>query len=72
MDYVCDHMRKVVIYDQETISVTLTRCGECIGCFLSRVEMSRYSSAILEEAGNLLSQPRFEGATITIREDKEK
>ena len=72
MDYVCDHMKKVVIYDQETISVTLTRCGECIGCFLSRVEMSRYSCAALEEVGELLSQPRFEGTTIVIKGEKEK
>ena len=72
MDYVCDHMRKIVIYDQETISVTLTRCGECISCFLSKVEMSKHSCAALEEVGELLSQPRFEGATIIIKGEKEK
>ena len=30
MDYVCDHMKRIVVYDQDRISITLTRCGECI------------------------------------------
>ena len=62
MDYVCDHMKKIVIYDQDTISVTLTRCGECIGCFQSKNEMPMHSCAALEELGKLLSQHGFEGA----------
>ena len=43
MDYVCDHMKRIVIYDQDKISVTLTRCGECIGCYRSKAEMPVHS-----------------------------
>ena len=62
MDYVCDHMKKTVIYDQDTISVTLTRCGECMSCFQSKSEMPMHSCAALEELGKLLSQHGLEGA----------
>ena len=63
MDYVCDHMKKTVIYDQDTISVTLTRCGECISCYCSKAEMPMHS---VEELGKLLSQPGFEEAEVII------
>ena len=72
MDYVCDHMKKSVIYDQDTISVTLTRCGECIGCFQYKAEMPMHSCAALEELGKLLSQPGFEAAKIIIEGLREK
>ena len=66
MDYVCDHMKKIVIYDQDTISVTLTRCGECVGCYRSKAEMPMHSCAAVEELGKLLSQPGFEEAKVII------
>ena len=55
MDYVCDHMKRIVIYDQDKISVTLTRCGECIGCYRSKTEMPVHSCTAIEELGKLLS-----------------
>ena len=66
MDYVCDHMKKIVIYDQDTISVTLTRCGECIGCYRSKAEMPMHSCAAVEELGRLFSQPGSEEARVII------
>ena len=66
MDYVCDHMKRIVIYDQDTISVTLTRCGECIGCYCSKAEMPMHSCAAVEELGRLLSQPGSEEAKVII------
>ena len=66
MDYVCDHMKRIVIYDQDKISVTLTRCGECIGCYCSKAEMPVHSCTAVEELGKLLSQPGFEAAKVII------
>ena len=66
MDYVCDHMKKTVIYDQDTISVTLTRCGRCIGCYCLKAEMPMHSCATVEELGKLLSQAGFEEARVII------
>ena len=66
MDYVCDHMKRIVIYDQDKISVTLTQCGECIGCYRSKAEMPVHSCTAVEELGKLLSQPGFEGAKVII------
>ena len=72
MDYVCDHMKRIVIYDQDTISITLERCGECIGCFRSKAERPLYSCEALEEIGKLLSQPGFETAKIIIEGLRDK
>ena len=66
MDYVCDHMKRIVIYDQDKISITLTRCGECIGCYCLKAEMPVHSCTALGELGKTPSQPRFEGAKMII------
>ena len=66
MDYVCDHMKRIVVYDQDRISVTLTRCGECIGCYRSKAEMPVHSCTAIEELGKLLTQPGFEAAKVII------
>ena len=72
MDYVCDHMKRIVIYDQDTISITLERCGECIGCLRSKAETPLHSCEALEEIGKILSQPGFEKAKIIIEGLREK
>ena len=66
MDYVCDHMKRTVVYDQDRISVTLTRCGECIGCYRAKAEMPGHSCTALEDLGKLLARPGFEGVKVII------
>ena len=66
MDYVCDHMKRIVVYDQDRISITLTRCGECIGCYRSEAEMPLHSCKAVEELVKLLEQPGFEAAKVII------
>ena len=66
MDYVCDHMKRIVVYDQDKISVTLTRCGECIDCYRAKAEMPVHSCTAIEELGKLLAQPRFAAAKVII------
>ena len=66
MDYVCDHMKRIVVYDQDRISITLTRCGECIGCYRSKAEMPLHSCKAVEELVKILEQPGFEAAKVTI------
>ena len=66
MDYVCDHMKRIVVYDQDRISVTLTRCGECSDCYRAKVEMPVHSCTAIEELGKLLAQPRFAAAKVII------
>ena len=53
MEYVCDHMKRIVIYDQDTISITLERCGNCIGCLKSKAETPSHSCEALEEIDTL-------------------
>ena len=72
MEYVCDHMKRIVIYDQDTISITLERCGECIGCLRSKAETPLHSCEALEEIGKILCQPGFETAKIIIEGLREK
>ena len=66
MAYVCDHMKRIVVYNQDRISVTLTRCGECSDCYHAKVEMPVHSSAAKEESGKLLAHPRFAAAKVII------
>ena len=66
MEYVCDHMKRIVIYDQDTISITLERCGECIGCLRSKAEAPLHTCEALEEIGKILLQPGFEKTKIII------
>ena len=66
MDYVCDHMKRIVVYDQDRISITLTRCGECVGCYRSKAEMPLHSCKAAEELVKLLEQPGFEAAKVII------
>ena len=66
MDYVCDHMKRIVVYDQDRISVTLTGCGECTDCYCAKVEMPVHSCTAIEELGKLLAQPRFAAAKVII------
>ena len=54
MDYVCDYMKKIVVYDQ------------CIGCYRSKAEMPVHSCTAIEELGKLLAQPGFEAAKVII------
>ena len=66
MAYVCDHMKRIVVYDQDRISVTLTRCGECSDCYHAKVEMPVHSCTAIEELGKLLAHPRFAAAKVII------
>ena len=66
MDYVCDHMKRIVVYDQDRISITLTRCGECVGCYRSKAELPLHSCKAVEELVKLLEQPGFEAAKVII------
>ena len=66
MDYVCDHMKRTVVYDQDRISVTLTRCGECIGCYRSKAEMPGHSCTAIEDLRKLLARPGFEAVKVII------
>ena len=72
MEYVCDHMKRIVIYDQDTISITLEQCGECIGCLRSKAETPLHSCETLEEIGKILSQSGFEKVKIIIVGLREK
>ena len=66
MAYVCDHMKRIVVYNQDRISVTLTRCGECSDCYHAKVEMPVHSCTAIEELGKLLAHPRFAAAKVII------
>ena len=66
MDYVCDHMKRIVVYDQDRISITLTRCGECVGCYRSKAELPLHSCKAVEELVKILEQPGFEAAKVII------
>ena len=66
MAYVCDHMKRIVVYNQDRISVTLTRCGECSDCYHAKVEMPVHSCTSTEELGKLLAHPRFAAAKVII------
>ena len=66
MAYMCDYMKGTVVYDQDRISVTLTRCGECSDCYHAKVEMPVHSCTAIEELGKLLAHPRFAAAKVII------
>ena len=66
MDYVCDHMKRTVVYDQDRLSITLTRCGECIGCYRIKIEMPGQSCTAPEDLGKLPARPGFEGVKVII------
>ena len=66
MAYVCDYMKRIVVYNQDGISVTLTRCGECSDCYHAKVEMPVHSCTAIEELGKLLAHPRFAAAKVII------
>ena len=62
MDYVCENMKRIVIYEKDTISVTLERCDGCIGCLRSKAE----------DISRILAQPGFEKAKIIIERMRDK
>ena len=64
MDYVCENMKRLVIYDQDTISVTLERCDQCVGCLRSRAEAPVDTCEALAERSKILAQPGFERAKV--------
>ena len=66
MDYVCDHMKRTVVYDQDRISVTLTRCGRCIECYRTKIEMSGQSEMAPVDLGELLVRSGFEEVKVII------
>ena len=66
MDYVCDHMIRTVVYDQGRISITLTRCGRCIECYCSKIEMPGQSQMGLANIGELLVRAEQEGIEVII------
>ena len=66
MDYVCDHMKRTVVYDQDRISVTLTRCGRCIECYRTKIEMSGRSEMAPMDLGELLVRSGFEEVKVII------
>ena len=72
MDYVCENMKRIVIYEQNTISVTLERCDGCIGCLRSKAEPPIDSCEAIAEIDRILTQPGFEKARIIIEEMREK
>ena len=60
MEYVCDQMKRIVIYDQDTISITIM------------AETPVHSCEALEKIGKILSQPGYEKAKIIIEGLREK
>ena len=72
MDYVCKNMKRIVIYDQDTISVTLERCDQCVGCLRSRVEAPVGTCEALADISKILAQPGFERAKIVIEGLRDK
>ena len=72
MDYVCKNMKRIVIYDQDTSSVTLDRCDQCVGCLRSRAEAPVDTCEALAEISKILAQPGFERAKIVIEGLRDK
>ena len=72
MDYVCENMKRIVIYDQDTISVTLERCDQCVGFLRSRAEAPIDTCEALAEISKILTQPGFEKAKIVIEGLRDK
>ena len=72
MDYVCENMKRLGIYDQDAISVTLERCDQCVACLRSRAEAPVDTIEALAEISKILAQPRFETAKIVIEGLKDK
>ena len=66
MAYVCDYMRRTVVYNQGRISVTLARRGECSDHYYVKAEMPVHSCTATEESGKLLAHPRFAAAKVII------
>ena len=66
MDYMCDHMIRTVVYDQGRISITLTRCGRCIECYCSKIEMPGQSQMGLANIGELLVRAEQERIEVII------
>ena len=59
MDYMCENMRRTVVYSGDKVSVTLTRCGECTDCYNVKLEMRR-----------LWAYPKFSSAKVIIGDPK--
>ena len=72
MDYVCENVKRIVIYEQNTISVTLERCNACIGCLRSKVEPPSCSYVAIAEIEKILERPGFEKTRIIIEGMTEK
>ena len=66
MDYMCDHMIRTVVYDLGGISITLTRCGRCIECYCSKIEMPGQSQMGLANIGELLVRAEQERIEVII------
>ena len=66
MAYMCDYMKGTVVYNQDRISVTLTRCGENSDYYHAKAEMPVHSCTATEESGKLLAHPRFAAAKVII------
>ena len=65
-------MKRIVIYDQDTISITLERCEQCVGCLRSKAEAPIDTCEALAEISRILAQPGFEKAKIIIEGMRDK
>ena len=72
MDYVCESMKRIVIYDQDTISITLERCEQWVGCLRSKAEAPIDTCEALAEISRILAHPGFEKAKIIIEGMRDK
>ena len=59
MAYMCEDMRRTVVYRGDKVLITLTRCWECTDCYNIKLEIK-----------NLWAYPRFASAKVTIGDPK--
>ena len=72
MNYVCKNMKRIVVYDQDTISITLERCDQCVGCLRLRAEAPVDTCEALAQISKILAQPGYEIAKIVIEGLRDK
>ena len=66
MDYVCENMKRIVVYDSDSISINLERCDQCMGCLRLKGEAPVYTCEALAQISKILEQPGYEKARIII------
>ena len=65
-------MKRIVVYDQDTISITLERCDQCVGCLRLRAEAPVDTCEALAQISKILAQPGYEIAKIVIEGLRDK